>query len=358
MLWWLGKDDDEIQSLPEWRKSLFWNLNLRPLLEPLDIEPTPFGDYMFSFPKPFLLGHLYGTLPEKALDQVYEKDQNAITKWFARLFESAPLPINPMGLVPKSAQKKLGVSTGEEWPGIMNWQMFPTALKPALEANVNRDTFRRQPIENLSQQKLPPEMRMNPNTSLVARKAGEYLGASPLKIDHLIRGYTAGLGKYGTDSADWLLVQNRLIDIPTPPKKLPHEYPVVRAFVKSPYAAPRQVGQFYRAQKIVTQRIEAFRALGAHSGTKAQKSLWKADKELVMFYAAEVPRTGKSRADMLQDVRRRMSEVNKAMLNVQMSRTISAGDKRDRLLWLSHVRNTLAEVGVEILHPKDFKQTR
>ncbi|WP_395735064.1 hypothetical protein, partial [Prosthecobacter sp.] len=56
LTWALGKDDKDIQNLPEWRKNLFWNVNLGPVAQALGREK-----FILSLPKPFLMGAIYGT---------------------------------------------------------------------------------------------------------------------------------------------------------------------------------------------------------------------------------------------------------------------------------------------------------
>jgi hypothetical protein len=107
LAWWLGKDDEKIQNLPEWRKTMAWNFS--------------WGDSVYSFPKPFQLGLVYGTTVEKALDYIYHKDPTAITKWFRAVFDSS----------------------------VFRQEMVSfTALKPIAECMTNYSWMRKSPLEN------------------------------------------------------------------------------------------------------------------------------------------------------------------------------------------------------------------
>ena len=54
ILYLLNRDDERYQELPQWEKDLFW------------IIPTP--KHVFRIPKPFELGVIFGTLPERILE--------------------------------------------------------------------------------------------------------------------------------------------------------------------------------------------------------------------------------------------------------------------------------------------------
>ena len=65
---------------------------------------------VLSFPKPFLLGQIYGTSAERALDFAYDRDPNAVRKWFSGLMDQTPLNLTTL---------------------------LPTAIKPLIEARAN-----------------------------------------------------------------------------------------------------------------------------------------------------------------------------------------------------------------------------
>lgn len=62
LLWELNKDDPRYQELPQWQKDIFW------------IIPTK--DTLIKIPKPFELGILFGTVPERMLQWDYDKKEN------------------------------------------------------------------------------------------------------------------------------------------------------------------------------------------------------------------------------------------------------------------------------------------
>src|SRR5690606_27774463 len=60
-LWAINKDDPEYWARPQWERNLFW------------LVPNPDGGF-FRIPKPFEVGFLFASLPERILDYAYQKD--------------------------------------------------------------------------------------------------------------------------------------------------------------------------------------------------------------------------------------------------------------------------------------------
>jgi len=356
LLWWLGKDDPEIQDLPPWRRALFWNMNLKPLAEKAGVE---MDDFIVSFPKPFLLGTIYGTAPEAALDLAYKKDPNAIAKFYDDLERHSPLPIDPLRTV---TTKKMRESVGLhlEEGGIVNWDNAPTVLKPIIENSVNYDFFRGRLLESHGIQNLPAELRMGPHTSEVAKLLGAKTGYSPIKIDNAVHKILAGLGRYGTDALDYALVHSQIVDIPTPPKKMLRERPLFRAFAQSPYAANRQVQEFYRGAELMDQRLAAMKQFGAHMGTKEQKDYFAKNKMEILFYMAPTELMGKETQmhKLITEGRSDLGTITRAMMFVQKNPKMSAEAKQKRLIKLSEKRNKYAKGLVKLLHPNDYKRVR
>jgi len=326
-LWYLNKDDVEIQKLPEWRRTLFWNFNATELALAAGIDLK--APLILSLPKPFLLGHLYGTSAEKALDYAYERDPNAVRKWFAEVY--ATTPANPT-------------------------MFIPDAGLPLIESATNYSFFRNAPIVSQSMQSLPTELQAGPQTSQVAQLIGKATGTSPLKIDNLVRGYGAGLGRYGTDGIDWILVKTNLRDAPEPPERMLRELPGFRAFVGSPYAASEDLDRFYRGLDLAEKRLRAFSYFGQTITTDEEKRWWEENRNELVYY--DQLRGERSVMTEVRRVQRGLGDLAKAMAAVLQTRTMSPETKRDRLLELKTQRDRLAAAGVKLLHPADQKAAR
>ena len=141
LLWYLNKDDPRYQELPQWQKDIFW------------IIPTK--DTLIKIPKPFELGILFGTVPERMLQWMYDKDRGQKGNGFKGLGD-----VIIDNMVPN---------------------VSPTALVPALEAATNYSLFmNRNIVPQHERDNLPPAMQYGPYTSAVGKGIGKIAdGRSP-----------------------------------------------------------------------------------------------------------------------------------------------------------------------------------
>ncbi len=72
----------------------------------------------------------------------------------------------------------------------------PTQLGETLtEIAINKDTFRNRPIVPNELKGLPPAQQYNQYTSLAAKRMGQVINLSPMKIDFFVKGVFGGLGQ-------------------------------------------------------------------------------------------------------------------------------------------------------------------
>lgn len=201
LLWYLNKDDPRYQELPQWQKDIFW------------IIPTK--DTLIKIPKPFELGILFGTVPERMLQWMYDKDRGQKGNGFKGLG---------------------GVIIDNMVPNVS-----PTALVPALEAATNYSLFmNRNIVPQHERDNLPPAMQYGPYTSAVGKGIGKMFDVSPRIVDNTIRGYTGGLGGFGLTLSDSVLGMGE-----ERPAKRISEMPGIRGFTATPYASSESVQQVY-----------------------------------------------------------------------------------------------------------------
>lgn len=202
LLWELNKDDPRYQELPQWQKDIFW------------IIPTK--DTLIKIPKPFELGILFGTVPERMLQWDYDRKKNQKGAGFKGLASSVLDSMAP--------------------------SFLPTALVPAIEAVTNHSIFMGRDIVPQSQQNTIPELQYGPYTSAVGRKIGETFGISPRKVDNTIRGYGGSLAGLGLTLTDGMAGLDE-----TRPAKRFSEQPGIRGFTATPYASSESVQEVYDA---------------------------------------------------------------------------------------------------------------
>lgn len=204
MLWWLQKDDEAYQQVPQWQKDLAWII--------VDRDENGEVAHIWRFPKPPLLGALFGSIPEHMAEAIYREDPKAGEK-FADVFKGlSPLP---GGYVP-----------------------LPNALGPILEWWANKNLFTGRRIVPMGAEDLPPGEQSTSRTGEFARAVGGATNLSPAKLENTVRGYAGGLGQYFLEGANVVTRDAReAVDLPALPRPSKRrgdaleDLPGVRGFV-------------------------------------------------------------------------------------------------------------------------------
>lgn len=196
VLWYLNKDDPRYQELPQWQKDIFWVI--------------PGKDTLYKIPKPFELGILFGTVPERVMQYMYDKEKGRNGPGFKGLGESITSNLLPSAI--------------------------PTGFLPAIEWISNYSMFMGRNIVPLSQSKLPDHLQYGPYTSYLARKVGNAFNLSPRKIDNTIQDVGGNLAALGNSLIDQAAGLSE-----TRPAKRGSEMPGVRGFTATPYASSDSV---------------------------------------------------------------------------------------------------------------------
>ena len=179
-----------------------------------------------KFPIPFEVGFLFKTIPERVMALYFGKD------------------------VPRDIAQTLrrGLTSTFEFNPI------PQAVMPPLEAIANYSFFTGREIEGQYLKGLEPGYRYNSRTSALAVELGESLNYSPVKIDHMIRGYGGTLGTVVIDTVDQVMRETAASLGERPSKQL-SEYPFVKRFLAKPDARGL-VTQFYELRTAVNQAVK------------------------------------------------------------------------------------------------------
>jgi hypothetical protein len=217
-----------VKDIPQWQKDLFWLI--------------PTESAVYRIPKPFELGILFGSAPERVTRYILDQDPHA----FDGLLQSigrAGLP----SLVP----------TGAVWI-LENW--------------ANRSTFFDRPVVPQNRTDLLPEYQYGPYTSETAKELGKVLGklpwmdelpaASPAKIENLVYGWTGGLGRYAMQISDMALEASGVTKPVEKAAKTLADYPFIKAFVvRYPSASTENITRFYDSYESITKRLKSMKAM-------------------------------------------------------------------------------------------------
>lgn len=217
LLWYMNKDDERYQELPQWEKDTFWII--------------PGKENMYRIPKPFEAGVLFGTSFERML----------------QYFDDA-----------KNNRKSVGFNGfGERVMDSLAPSFMPTAMIPVVEAMTNYSLFRQRNIIPQSQENLPARLQYGANTSEVAKFVGDKINVSPYIVDNTIRGYgggLAGLGLSGIDAATGAKENNA--------SKKWYEAPGLRGFTAAPYQSSNSVQRVYDDYKEQEKLHNEFKLTG------------------------------------------------------------------------------------------------
>ena len=182
--------------------------------------------YPIKIPIPFEVGMLFKAIPERLIDMAMGEDA----------VEKAPLT---------SITRQLGTSA--EIP-ILGGDIGIQALKPFFEAMINRNSFTNTEIVPYYKLKEMPAYQARQSTNEVARLLGEALNISPIKIEHVISGYTGTLGGYVLDIMD--VFARGITGTPIMPPNI-NDIPVIkRLFIDADKSGGLQQ-QFYELREVV-----------------------------------------------------------------------------------------------------------
>jgi hypothetical protein len=282
--------EDWYERLPDWDKDTFWHVKV--------------GGVHLRIPKPFELGVLFATLPERIARGVlgYDSAKKTISRVYSNVRDQ--LSINPM----------------------------PQAIRPATEAWANWDSFRGRPIENMADEGLSPHARFDARTSDTMRvlanaapSVTDWAGLSPKKLEFLINGYFGTVGMYAMGVSDAMVrsIEGR----PARPAWRMDDIPVIRAFyAEDPPKATVFESDIYQMRGEVEKIMKEFRK-GAQSRIPSEQ---QAAKDLLTKESDKIKAYG-----IVVGVAKQVSSINKRISDIYLDPNLDAGQKRvevDKLL--------------------------
>ncbi|ELI8123312.1 hypothetical protein RSF44_002611 [Yersinia enterocolitica] len=293
----LNWDDKRYEELQDWDKDTYWH--------------AWFGDQHVRFPKPFEIGLIFGTLPERFVRALGGKDTGA----------------------------KFGKLVAHNFMETMAFNPIPQVAMPIAEAYVNYDFFKGGPIENMADSNLIAGARYNDQTSLLMREVGEATNMSPKMLDHIVMGYTGSLGGYVMGATN-LLMRNLKDYGETPAMRL-DEMPVIKSFFRGsdPAKSTQFTEDFYRMMTEANQinsTINSFRKQGRSDDAS----------ELI-----EENRGKLSQRQGLTATQKQVKALNAQIEMMRRDRILTADQKREKIDRLMATRNKLVQQAVERVNP-------
>ena len=124
---------------------------------------------------------------------------------------------------------------------------MPQAIKPGLEVMVNYSFFTGNPIVGQAMKNVDPSLQFTSGTSEIAKLFG-MVGISPMKVDHIIRGYTGMVGAIALDATDAVANPDRA-------SKPINKVPQISTFMYDPSGRGYK-SEFYRFRESVDQVVD------------------------------------------------------------------------------------------------------
>lgn len=284
-------DDERYKELQDWDKDMSWHIWL--------------GDEHFRIPKPFELGLIFGTIPERMLHTGFgSQDSGDLSRSIAHgVFDT--LAFNPV----------------------------PQFYQPIREVQANRNFFRDMPIEGMGDEGKLPAARYDERTSAAGKMLGQLtgptIGLSPKQIDHLVQGYTGTMGAYVLSMSN--VIAGALTDGERPDLTA-GDVPVVKALYQ---------GDAVRGTKYQTEFYDALsEADQIHRTVTAYRKEGRKEE-------AEELRTENAgkllHRKALGFARQQLGAVRDKMNAVSRSTTLTGAQKREQLDDLQRRSNAIAE---------------
>jgi hypothetical protein len=304
-------DDDDYDKLPDDIKDRYWVY--------LTGNKGDADRTMILIPKPFEIGTMLGTVPER------------LTVAFMKKAE---------GEFGKADMRELTYRIGYLATNMLRLDPTPQLVKPILELYAGpggwKSYFERE-IEPANMRALPPEARYYPTTPFTARGIGENLGVSPLKVQHFVEGYFGTMGTYAMMAAD--AIYKNFADVPPPPKQEWWENRAlgVGRFIKNPQNVRTKYPDLFYKMADETQALaRRVRQVAEAMDLEETNRLLKADPMVL------------ERGRVLGKYERELTNINKLINQIWASREMTPEEKRDQLNRLYQLKTQLQREGLSI----------
>ena len=301
LLYWMNKDDERYQALPDWMRDLHWIIFL------------PGSDTPLLIPKPFEVGLIFATIPERIVEAFEKRD-------------------------------------GKKFVDVMLWNIgealslnpTPQIVRPIVDVARNR-TFTGGPVIPEDLLDVEDFEQHRPWTSETLVELGKHTGLSPMKTEALLRGYLGTLGIYA------LMVTDSMIeDVGEKPTRRFDETPVIRRFFKdAPYRSTSYEKDFYELAEESRKAVATFRKILRENRPEEAESYLDEDKGIAFGLSVA-----------LNKMRSTVADINRHMRVVQNDREMSGQEKRKILDELMQQRNDLFKEAAQQLNSEELKKFR
>jgi hypothetical protein len=303
-LWWANHDDPRWKEIPRWQKDLFW------------IVMT--DDNIYRIPKPFELGMVFGSLPERALEAFFTEN-------------------------PKAMQ-----GFGEAMMNAFTPGIIPTFATPVVSHYANKNTFTGFPIIPRAKENVLPELQYSDYTSETAKMLGKLVGympvigdtsaSSPAVIENYISAWSGNLGRYSLNLADEALLRAGVTKIKEKPTTPLAAKPVIRAFmIRYPGASAQSIQDFYDNHNHAEKIYNSMKLIKKTDGDKAAQEFAKENPSELRAFS------------QLKKTKKAMGAMHKMIDAIEINPKIKPDEKRQMIDSVYYKMINSAKYGNEIL---------
>jgi hypothetical protein len=295
MYYAMTHDDDDYKKQEQETRDNYW------LIPSMGIK----------IPIPFEVGVIFKVIPERVLAYVFGSD---------------------------TGQDFLK-SMGRQLTSTFMFNPIPQTVLPIVETATNYSFFTQRPIVGQGMQEIAAKYQVGPGTSKISAEIGRSLGISPIKLDHLIQGYTGTMGMYLMNALDSFFDMNS--EAPKASKRF-EQMPVIKRFAIDPEARGT-VTAYYEMKNSVDELVRTSNYL---KRTMDFKEYGEYMKENIQMFAVR---------DYVNDLEKNMKQFRE-MKNLVRISAMDSDAKRDALLNIGRMENQLTR-NIQVLK-KNLEATK
>ena len=283
-------DDDDWKKREDWDRNGFWWFKI--------------GGTAFRIPKPFEVGAI-ATLAERGLEYFVD---------------------------PEMTGERLGSNVYQLVTNSLSMNPVPQLVKPIVDVYANKDSFTGRPIETMGMEKLQPEYRYTANTSMPARalSTATFGAASPVQIDHMLRGYFGWLGTFVVGAADAAV--RPVTSEPTRPSGDMWKTATQNFVSTLPADQSRYVSHMYNQAAELEQAYGTYRALVKQGRREEAQEFFADNKDKIAKYRSveKVKRSTSALNERIRIIER--SNLDPGLKQLQISAIRAQQDRVARLV--------------------------
>ena len=236
------------------------------------------------------------------------------------------------GIIPQAIAPIIGIAKGDEgWNYFTNRPIVPGTMKGTL-----------------------PETQFGPYTTETAKAIGTFMHYSPMKVDYLITGYFAGLGRYTALGIDQIIKLARSGQkLPAKPTPTPAQIPLLRSMLVQEWGSSSQsVTDLYKLYSESVKWNKRHTELSDKGASDAELTKLENDKPIYDYYK------------YLLQATKDLSDFRKEELEIYEDMEMDADAKREALDAIDKeitdyamIVNEVVKTGIE-LDKKDAKKNK